>query len=121
MAPSRRQLIGQLLVTALCGLGVLAGWGTGAAAAVVFGCATAMLNTVLLVVRMSSDWRRQGTDPHAQMRFMVRSSIERFAAMVALLVVGMALLSLSPIHVIAGFIAGQLAFVAASIGIRERE
>jgi hypothetical protein len=121
MGPVRRTLGAQILVAALCGIGVMAGFGKDPALATVYGCFTAMANSALLFVRMRSDWRKQGMDAQRHLRFFFRSSIERFAVVVSLLIVGLVGLGLSPLHVIAGFVAGQAVFLAASIGNQERE
>ncbi|MQY52426.1 ATP synthase subunit I [Rhodocyclus tenuis] len=121
MTRTGRILSGQLLVLALCAYGFWAVSGEEAARAAVYGCITAIANAALLLVRMRSDWRRQGADAQRHLRFFFRSSIERFAVVVSLLIIGLAGLGLSPLHVIAGFVAGQVVFLAASISIQERE
>lgn len=117
----QRVIGAQLLVVAIGAGAVWASLGDGVAAAVVYGYAAAIANAALLFVRMRSDWRRQGADAQRHLRFFFRSSVERFAVVVSLLVVGLVGLGLSPLHVIAGFVAGQAVFLAASIGIHERE
>ncbi|MBK5914154.1 ATP synthase subunit I [Rhodocyclus purpureus] len=121
MSRIKRVLVAQLLVAVVGGLAVLAVAGKDAALAGVFGCLTATANAALLFVRMRSDWRKQGADADRHLKFFIRSSFERFAVVVSLLIVGLVGLKLMPLHVIAGFIVGQAVFLAASIGVKERE
>ncbi|MBK1681497.1 ATP synthase subunit I [Rhodocyclus tenuis] len=117
-----QRVLGAQLLVAVAGAGAV--WvflGKAASVAVAYGCICALANAALLFVRMRSDWRRQGDDARRHLRFFFRSSFERFAVVVSLLVVGLVGLGFSPLHVIAGFVAGQAVFLAASIGIHERE
>ena len=46
---------------------------------------------------------------------MFRSSMERYVMVVLLLAAGMRFLGLTPLHVLAGFVAGQVSLVAAGL------
>jgi hypothetical protein len=107
----------------LIGLVVLAmliwkgGWMALAAG---YGGMAAVLNSALLYWRWAQGTRRFHSDPDRHLRAFYRSSMERFLMVGLWLAAGLALLGLAPLALVAGFVAGQLAWMIASPTLRER-
>lgn len=85
------------------------------AMAVLGGGAVAVLNGVLLAWRMSRVTVRSAHDAHLQLRLMYFYAAERFLVVVALLGVCLAVLELSPLAVLGGFVTGQATLLAARL------
>ena len=105
------------LQASVLGLLALATWimfGWFAALSMLYGGGVALTNSGLLVWR----WRRGLTDFHCDggrhLKAFHRSSLERFFVVAILLAAGMAGLGLQAPVVLAGFIAGQIAWVIAA-------
>jgi hypothetical protein len=112
-----------LLLAGIVGLAALAaGWfgGAGTALAVLFGGGVAVANTALLFWR----WRQGVLDFHCDagkhVKSFYRSVMERFIVVVSLLAVGFALFRDQPLALLAGFVVGQMAWMLASLTLRER-
>lgn len=92
----------------------------GTALAVLFGGGVAVVNTSLLLWR----WRQGSRDYHCDagrhLRSFYRSSLERFFVVVILLAAGFALLGTNSLALLAGFLVGQIAWIAMSQTLRER-
>jgi len=85
------------------------------AMAVLSGGAVAVLNGALLAWRMHQATLRSAHDAHLQLRLMYFYAAERFLAVVALLGVCLAVLKLSPLAVLGGFVAGQAVLLVARL------
>lgn len=83
--------------------------------AVLSGGAVAVLNGALLAWRMHQATLRSAHDAHLQLRLMYFYAAERFLVVVALLGLCLAVLKLSPLAVLGGFVAGQAALLAARL------
>jgi ATP synthase protein I len=112
-----------LLQTGAVGLAALAGgmFGeVGTALALLYGGAVSVANTALLIWR----WHRGARDFHCDadkhLRSFYRSMLERFLVVVILLAAGLARTELPPLSLLAGFVVGQVAWMLASLTLRER-
>ena len=85
------------------------------AMAVFSGGAVAVLNGALLAWRMSRATLCSAHDAPLQLRLMYFYAAERFLVVVALLGLCLAVLKLSPLGVLSGFVAGQAALLAARL------
>jgi ATP synthase protein I len=116
----RRALAFQI---ALIGLVVLAlGFWKGVEVAVATGYGTlaALLNSALLYWRWSSGATRFHSDVHRHLQSFFRSSLERFIVVGLWLAMGFAWVRLPPWAMLTGFVVGQLAWLAATLALRER-
>ncbi|MDV3239481.1 MAG: ATP synthase subunit I [Gammaproteobacteria bacterium] len=85
--------------------------GTPAALAALFGAATALSNTLLLAWRLQRGKRQIHADAHRHLRSFYFSSIERLFVVGGLLAVGIGALQLTPLPLMAAFVAGQMAWM----------
>lgn len=91
------------------------------ALAVLSGGLISVLNGVLLAWRMSRTALRSApeahdsTGAHYQLRLMYFYAAERFLAVIALLGICMAVLKLSPLALLGGFVIGQATLLAAQL------
>lgn len=112
-----------LLQAGMVGLAALvAGWfgGVGTALAVLYGGGVAVANTSLLFWRWHKGVRDFHCDAGKHVRSFYRSAMERFFVVVILLAVGFVLLGNQPLALLAGFVVGQMAWMLASLTLRER-
>ena len=84
----------------------------GTAKAAFFGASIALLNTLLMVWRMRRAERQTQPDAHRALRALYVSAFERLLAVIAALAIGLKALQLDPLALLAGFIAGQLIWIA---------
>ena len=96
---------------AVAAIGLVVGH-QGTAQAAFFGAAIALLNSLLMLWRMRRAERQAQLDAHRQLRWLYVSAMERFVAVVAALAIGLKALQLDPLALLAGFIAGQLIWIA---------
>lgn len=80
--------------------------------AVVFGGCVAMAGTLFLAWRSEVGARRQNLGAQWILRHAYRTAIERFMLVALLLAAGFKLLRLAPLWMLAGFIFGQLVWLA---------
>jgi len=85
------------------------------AAAVLSGGLVSVLNGALLAWRMSRAALHSAHEAHHQLRLMYFYAAERFLAVVVLLGLCMAVLKLSPLAVLGGFVMGQAVLLAARL------
>lgn len=108
-----RRIAGLQLATMLVAAAV-AHWigGPKLAIAALFGAAVALLATLVLILRTRRALRQVLTEPHRMLRSFYFASAERFAIVVVGMAVGIKAFALDPLALIAGFIAGQLIWIA---------
>lgn len=108
------------LAVALAVSGVTYGMGKTPqyAIAVLSGGLVSVLNGALLAWRMSRAASVSAHDAHLQLRLMYFYAAERFLAVVALLALCVAVLKLSPLAVLGGFVLGQAALLSARLLLR---
>ncbi len=94
--------------------------GAEAALAASYGGLGALLNTALLYWRWSRGATQFHSDANRHLQSFYRSSIERFFVVGLWLAVGFAWMRLSPSAMLTGFVVGQLAWLIASLALRER-
>lgn len=88
------------------------------AMAVLSGGVVSVLNGALLAWRMTRAATVSAHDAHLQLRLLYFYAAERFLVVVALLALSMAVLKLSPLAVLGGFVAGQAMLLAARLFLR---
>ncbi|MBI1174136.1 MAG: hypothetical protein GC139_02585 [Sideroxydans sp.] len=91
-----------------------------AAKSVAFGSGVAMLATLFLVWRLVTGKRREGLGAEWVLWQAYRTAIERFMLVAALLVIGFELFKLAPSWLLAGFVVGQLAWLAVPVWVKLR-
>lgn len=108
------------LTVALAVSGVAYGLGKSPqfAIAVLSGGVVSVLNGALLAWRMSRAAAVSAHDAHLQLRLLYFYAAERFLVVVALLALCMAVLKLSPLAVLGGFVLGQAALLSARLLLR---
>jgi ATP synthase protein I len=94
--------------------------GAEAAFAASYGGLGALLNTALLYWRWSGGATQFHSDANRHLQSFYRSSMERFFVVGLWLAVGFAWMQLSPSAMLTGFVVGQLAWLIASLALRER-
>ena len=88
------------------------------AIAVLSGGMVSVLNGALLAWRMSRAASVSAHDAHLQLRLLYFYATERFLVVVALLALCMAVLKLSPLAVLGGFVFGQAVLLSARLLLR---
>lgn len=112
-----------LLQTGVVGLAALIGGligGVVTALAVLYGGGVSVANSALLFWRWHQGSRDFHCDAGRHLRSFCRSSLERFFVVVILLAAGFAGLGIDPLALLAGFLVGQIAWILASLTLRER-
>ncbi len=89
-----------------------------AAKSVAFGGCVATFGTLFLAWRYIAGARREHLGAEWVLRHAYRTAIERFVLIACLLAIGMGLLKLAPVWVLAGFVCGQLAWLAVPVWMR---
>lgn len=119
----RRVLSLQLAVLLVVTVGVYAVWGGVAAKAVWFGVFIATANTLLIVWRMRPINKKAPGNKlvgkSANLNEFIRSWLERYLVVGALLALGLGSLKLLPLGLLSGFILGQLIWILAPLTIKE--
>jgi hypothetical protein len=83
-----------------------------AAASVAFGGCVALVGTLFLAWRISAGGRQEHLGAEWILRQAYRTAVERFVLVAFLLAIGFGLLRLAPVWMLAGFVGGQLAWLA---------
>lgn len=111
------QVVAIQLATTLVAAGVAYGMKSTPqlAIAVLCGGGVSVFNGIQLAWRMSRATLYSAHEAHHQLRLMYYYVIERFLMVVALLGLCMAVLKLSPLAVMGGFVMGQAAFILARL------
>ena len=89
--------------------------GMPAALAALFGAGIALSNTLLLVWRLHRGKRQVHADAHRHLRSFYFSTFERFFVVGGLLAVGLGALQLTPLPLLAAFVAGQMAWMISGL------
>lgn len=112
-----RKVTGLQALVTLVAAGTAYGWESSPqyAIAVLGGGGVSVLNGALLAWRMTRAALYPAHDAHQQLRLMYFCAAERFLAVVALLGICLAVLKLSPLAVLGGFVLGQAALLAARL------
>ncbi|HLP98166.1 MAG TPA: ATP synthase subunit I [Sideroxyarcus sp.] len=112
-----RKVIGLQALVTLIAAGVAYGWESAPqyAIAVLGGGGVSVLNGALLAWRMTRAALYPAHDAHQQLRLMYFYAAERFLAVVASLGICLAVLKLSPLAVLGGFVLGQAVLLAARL------
>lgn len=108
---------GVVAVAATLG-GIWQGWAV--AVATLYGGGVAVLNAALLVWRWRRGLHEYHGDGDRHLKSFYRSSMERFFVVAIVLATGLGALRLDALPLLTGFIVGQLAWMAASLGPCER-
>jgi F0F1-type ATP synthase assembly protein I len=112
-----RRIIGLQILVVLAAAGIAIGSGSSPqkAIAVVGGGGASVLNGALLAWRMSRAALYPAHGAHHQLRLMYFCAAERFLAVVTSLGICLAVLKLSPLAVLGGFVLGQAALLSARL------
>jgi hypothetical protein len=86
--------------------------------AVLSGGGVSVLNGALLAWRMSKAASVSAHDAHLQLRLLYYYAAERFLVVVALLALCLAVLKLSPLALLGGFVLGQAVLLSARLLLR---
>lgn len=91
-----------------------------AAKSVAYGSCVTLVGTLLLAWRLRQGERRENPGAEWYLRQAYHTAIERFVWVAFMLAVGFGLLKLAPLWVLAGFVAGQAAWLAAPVLMKLR-
>lgn len=116
----RRAAALQIGLIGLVALALLVWKGGEQALAAGYGGLAAVMNSAMLYWRWAQGTRRFHSDPDRHLRSFYRSMLERFLMVGLWLAAGLAWLGLTPLALMAGFVAGQMAWLIASPALRER-
>lgn len=94
--------------------------GTHAGAAALYGGGVALANTWMLGRRVERADREIAHDAQRGMIILYVGAVLRFVFVLAALALGMGVLHLSPLPLVANFVAAQLVFMLASAGLGRR-
>jgi F0F1-type ATP synthase assembly protein I len=110
------RLIFVLQMVLILGVGVayLTTFGRFFALSAVCGCSIAMFNTWMLVRRVRLATKVASDTPGRELGVLYRGIVQRFAVVLALFIVGMAVFKLDPVAFLVGFAAVQGAFFLAA-------
>lgn len=86
-----------------------------AAGSFAYGAGIALVGTLWLAMRLAQSERRENSGAGECLRYAYRTAIERFAWVFLLFATGFKVLELAPIWLLAGFVAGQSAWLLAPV------
>ena len=101
----------------LASLGFFAA-GAAAALAILYGVATALVASLLMVWRERSTLRHPEWDGRKLFGVFILSGLERWVAVILMLAIGFGILKLSPLPLLLGLAASQTAWLGAVFGSR---
>lgn len=91
-----------------------------AAKSVAYGAGVALIGTLFLAWRFVTGKSREQMGAGQVLQHAYRTAIERFLLAVSMLVIGFGYFKLAPIGLVAGFVAGQLAWLAVPVWVKLR-
>ena len=103
-------------------LGVVIVWftlGENAITATLYGGAVALVNSLLLSLRMNKKSEVASSDPHTTVILLYVSAVGRFVLVLVALSIGLGVLKLAPQPLLGMFIATQLGYYVAALGFRK--
>jgi hypothetical protein len=119
MRPDQTRLAGLQGVITIIGAAVAYAAVTPLAAkSVAFGGCVATMGTLLLAWRFVLGARQEHLGVEWVLRHAYRTAVERFVLAVCLLAIGFGVLKLAPFWLLAGFVFGQLAWLAVPVWTR---
>ncbi len=89
-----------------------------AAVSIAFGGSVAVTGTLFLAWRFATGGRQEHLDAGQVLRQAYRTAMERFVLAAFLLAIGFGILKLAPAWLLAGFVSGQLAWLAVPVWMR---
>ena len=88
-----------------------------AAQSIAYGSSIPLAGSLFLAWRQGQGARHENLGAGWQLRHAYRTAVERFLGMVFLLAIGFGILRLAPLWMLAGFVAGQLAWLVVPVWI----
>lgn len=115
-----RPYIGVVIAAVL--VAALAGWlrGSGAAIAAGYGAVIVLVTQLIQIWHLRRSERREENDAGRILRSAIACEIERYAAAIVLLVLGLKSWSLDPVSLLGGFILALIISVLSSFQIKSR-
>ena len=118
-APARVAGLQAVMAPLLAILGFFAG-GSPAALAVFYGVATALVASLLMVWRERTTLRHPEWDGRKLFGVFIVSGLERWFAVILMLGTGLGILKLSPLPLLLGLAAAQIAWLSAVWSVRNK-
>ena len=116
-APARVAGVQAVMAPLLAILGFLAA-GSAAALAIFYGVATALVASLLMVWRERTTLRHPEWDGRKLFGVFILSGLERWFTVIVMLGIGLGVLKLSPLPLLLGLIAAQIAWLSAVWSVR---
>jgi len=117
-APARVAQVQAVMAPVLAIIGYFA-MGPAVALAVFYGVATALVSSLLMVWRERTTLRHPEWDGRKLFGVFIRSGMERWLAVIAMLAIGFGVLKLAPLPLLLGLVAAQIAWVAAAFAVKK--
>ena len=117
-APARVAWVQAVMAPLLAILGFFAA-GSAAALAILYGVATALVASLLMLWRERTTLRHPEWDGRKLFGVFILSGLERWLAVILMLAMGFGVLKLSPLPLLLGLAAAQIAWVAAVLTARK--
>lgn len=118
-APARVAWVQAVMAPLLAILGFMAA-GSAAALAIFYGVATALIASLLMVWRERTTLRHPEWDGRKLFGVFILSGLERWFTVVLMLGVGLGGLKLSPMPLLLGLAAAQIAWLSAVMAVRNK-
>ena len=116
-APARVAGVQAVMAPLLAILGYFAG-GSAAALAILYGVATALVASLLMVWRERTTLRHPEWDGRKLFGVFILSGLERWFTVIVMLGMGLGVLKLSPLPLLLGLAAAQIAWLSAVLSVR---
>ena len=118
-APARVAWVQAVMAPLLAILGFFAA-GSAAALAVFYGVATALVASLLMVWRERTTLRHPEWDGRKLFGVFILSGLERWFTVILMLGIGLGVLKLSPLPLLLGLAAAQIAWLSAVFSVRNK-
>ena len=118
-APARVAWVQAVMAPLLAILGFLAA-GSAAALAVFYGVATALVASLLMVWRERATLRHPEWDGRKLFGVFILSGLERWFTVILMLGIGLGVLKLSPLPLLLGLAAAQIAWLSAVWSVQKK-